>query len=167
MSTKVKDTNTCQTCPKDRIARRMIGTTTMNTTITYGPVVDLQPPHVVGGQQTFAVVGNQGIRQTTGRNAHAIVAAGPETTDVPPDRSALRGPIGVLQLFVPVFGMLARGRGMVHQTKLAVAAANPLPVFVKIDFGRVHASTVATAALCLRFALFFPTAGLCGIGFVK
>ena len=52
----------------------MIGTTTMNTTITYGPVVDLQPPHVVGGQQTFAVVGDQGIRQTTGRNAHAVVA---------------------------------------------------------------------------------------------
>ena len=74
MSTKAKDTNTCQTCPKDRIARRMIGTTTMNTTITYGPVVDLQPPHVVGGQQTFAVVGDQGIRQTTGRNAHAVVA---------------------------------------------------------------------------------------------
>ena len=46
----------------------------MNTTITYGPVVDLQPPHVVGGQQTFAVVGDQGIRQTTGRNAHAVVA---------------------------------------------------------------------------------------------
>ena len=77
---KKKDNETCQQRPKthakhaDHIARRMIGTTTMNTTITYGPVVDLQPPHVVGGQQTFAVVGDQGIRQTTGRNAHAVVA---------------------------------------------------------------------------------------------
>ena len=86
---------------------------------------------------------------------HNVVGTGSYTTSttnmynydrfhVPPDRSALRSPIGVLQLFVPVFGMLARGRGMVHQTKLAVAAANPLPVFVKIEFGRVHASTVAT-----------------------
>ena len=39
---------------------------------------------------------------------------------LPPDGRALGGPVRVFQLFVPVFGMLPRGRGMVHEAKFAV-----------------------------------------------